>query len=314
MVKGVILVESLRLGVELPLDGFSVTVVRRDVSDGAVAGQPTVWTFLEIEGPDESADELATALARALEAEGGWYADFGVGGDHVVVFAGRVFRYRNGDAAARAEVAQYARGVGVPEHQLDWPETDGPGAAAAASLTEGGPADEQAGEIQEFWEMARGRAKLGRLDVVTGTSAASTVPPQAWAFGDNPRLADELLGLVLDGTKTATASSLAELEATGEPVPRRGDLSILLDGAGHPRALIRTTGVDVVAFGEVSEEFAALEGEDDRTLASWRREHERYFRRVLAGTGVEFTEDLPIALERFELLYPKPQDRTPLDR
>jgi len=45
-----------------------------------------------------------------------------VGDDHMVVFAGRVFRYRNGDVAGRAEVADYARSVGVPEHQLDWPE------------------------------------------------------------------------------------------------------------------------------------------------------------------------------------------------
>lgn len=174
--------------------------------------------------------------------------------------------------------------------------------------------DEQALAIQEFWETARGRAGVGRLDVVTGTSTAATVPPPAWAFGDGPRLADELLGLVLAGTKTATATSRAELEATGEPVPRPGDLSILLDGEGHPRALIRTAEVEEVAFREVTEEFAFLEGEDDRTLASWRREHERYFRRVLEGTGVEFTEDLPLVLERFDVLYPTPGDRPPLDR
>lgn len=168
---------------------------------------------------------------------------------------------------------------------------------------------EQAGEIQAFWEMARGRAKLGRLDVVTGTSVESAVPPPTWSFGDNPQLADELLGLVLDGTKTATSSSLAELEAAGEPVPRPGGLSILLDAKGHPRALIRTTRVDVVPFRDVTEEFAALEGEDDRSLVSWRREHEKYFRRVLEGSGVEFDENLPVALERFEVLYPKSQDR-----
>ena len=157
--------------------------------------------------------------------------------------------------------------------------------------------------------MARGRANLGRLDVVTGSSAESAVPPPAWSFGDNPRLADELLELVLDGTKTATSSALAELEAAGEPVPRPGDLSILLDAEGHPRALIRTSRVDVVPLRDVTGEFAALEGEDDRTLVSWRREHERYFRRVLEPAGVEFDESLPVALERFEVLYPQPQDR-----
>lgn len=122
MVKGVALAESLRTDARLPLDGFTVAVVRRDVSGGAVGVQPEMWTFLEIEGPDDGADDLAAALSGALEAEGGWYADYTVGDDHMVVFAGRVFRYRNGDAAGRAEVADYARSVGVPEHQLDWPE------------------------------------------------------------------------------------------------------------------------------------------------------------------------------------------------
>lgn len=164
-------------------------------------------------------------------------------------------------------------------------------------------------EIQEFWEMARGRAKLGGLDVVTGGSVASTIPPQAWSFGDSPALADDLLALVLDGTKRATASSVAELEAAGEPTPVVGELSIILDGAGHPRALIRTTDVEVVPFGAVTEEFAALEGEDDQTLASWRREHETYFRRVLAGTDTAISDDLPVVCERFEVLWPKDQDR-----
>ena len=69
--------------------------------------------------------------------------------------------------------------------------------------------------------------------------------------GRTPEQADALLALVLDGTKTATASALADYEATGEPLPEVGTLGILLDGAGHPRALIETTEVGVVAFGEV---------------------------------------------------------------
>ncbi len=168
---------------------------------------------------------------------------------------------------------------------------------------------ELATEVQAFWEMARGRAKLGRMDVVLGASVSSTVQPPAWSFGDNPALADELLGLVLDGRKRATATAMAELETTGEPRPVPGDLSILLDGAGHPRALIRTTDVDVVPFDEVTEEFAALEAEGDGSLAFWREGHERYFRRVLAVTEAAVGPDLLVVCERFELLYPKDQDR-----
>ena len=55
-------------------------------------------------------------------ADGGWYADFTSSDHHVVVFAGRVFRYRRGDAAAQAEARAYGRSLGVPDHQLDWSE------------------------------------------------------------------------------------------------------------------------------------------------------------------------------------------------
>lgn len=30
--------------------------------------------------------------------------------------------YRRGDQAGRAEAVEYGKTVGVPEHQLDWPE------------------------------------------------------------------------------------------------------------------------------------------------------------------------------------------------
>jgi hypothetical protein len=36
------------------------------------------------------------------------------------VFAGRVFRYREGDAAGREEAVAHGRAAGTPEHQLDW--------------------------------------------------------------------------------------------------------------------------------------------------------------------------------------------------
>ncbi|MBA2699343.1 MAG: hypothetical protein H0U61_11330 [Nocardioidaceae bacterium] len=68
------------------------------------------------------AQQLAQTLARSLLAEGGWYADFAVGDDHVVVSADRVFRHERGDRLRRAEAEANAHKVGVPTHQLDWGE------------------------------------------------------------------------------------------------------------------------------------------------------------------------------------------------
>lgn len=166
-------------------------------------------------------------------------------------------------------------------------------------------AQERAGaEIVAFWERARSRVGLARLPVITGVSPTASVPPPAWAFGDTPRLADALLALVLTGTKTASASAAWEYEAIDQPLPRVGDLSIIVDGRGHPWALVRTTAVRVVPFCEVDAESAWLEGEGDRSLESWRSGHQDHFARGLAARGVEFDDDLEVVLERFELRYP----------
>jgi hypothetical protein len=86
---------------------------------GASSSQPSVWTFVDFEAPDESADQIADALAYALLADHGWWADFIVGNDHVVVFASKVFRYRIGDNDGRQE----ASSMGSPHGRHDTSST-----------------------------------------------------------------------------------------------------------------------------------------------------------------------------------------------
>ncbi len=120
MLTGTLLAESIRVGAELSIDGLVVTkIFRRDVPDEP-PGMPAIWTIIEFQAEDSRADELARELADVLIADGGWWADFGVGEQHVVVFAGKVFRYRKGDEAGRAEATRYGLSVGCPADQLDW--------------------------------------------------------------------------------------------------------------------------------------------------------------------------------------------------
>lgn len=157
-------------------------------------------------------------------------------------------------------------------------------------------------EVESFWDLARFHAKLNSAPSYFGPTTLEVLSPPAWSFGSTPEQADELLALVLDGTKTATASALWEYEAEGEPVPEPGSLSILLDGADHPHALIETTHVRVVPFDEVDEEHARLEGEGDLTLAHWREVHERCFTNT-ATDDHGFRTDMPVVLERFRVVY-----------
>jgi uncharacterized protein YhfF len=128
-------------------------------------------------------------------------------------------------------------------------------------------------------------------------------PDAVERFGDSAELADELLALVLDGAKRATAGSLAAFEREGAPLPSVGDHWVVLDGAGHPRAVLCTTDVRVGPLSSVDDAFAWDEGEGDRTRASWLAGHEAYFRRELASLGLEFDAEMSTVFERFEVVY-----------
>ena len=155
-----------------------------------------------------------------------------------------------------------------------------------------------------FWNEAKRRIHLEEISVYVGPSPLASVPPPAWSFGSTPEQADELAALVLAGTKTATASALADYEATGSAPPEPGTLGIVVDGSGAPRALVSTTDVRIVRFDEVDEEHARLEGEGDLSIARWRAEHERFFGEH-AADGRGFSADMPVVLERFRVVYPR---------
>jgi len=132
---------------------------------------------------------------------------------------------------------------------------------------------------------------------------------EAFQFGDSPALADELGQLVLSGTKRATTASLWSFEASGQRLPRPGDLSVVLDGQGTPLCIIETLRVDVMPFDEVPAEFAAVEGEGDGSLAFWLQAHTSYFTRECQGAGRTFSGGMPVACERFRVVWPEPRVR-----
>jgi len=88
---------------------------------------------------------------------------------------------------------------------------------------------------------------------------------EQFSFGDSPELADELAQLVLAGKKRATCWAVSDGPSTAV-----GKRMVMLDGAGRPRAIVETVELTQRRFDEVDEAFAFDEGEDDRTLASWR--------------------------------------------
>jgi uncharacterized protein YhfF len=118
-----------------------------------------------------------------------------------------------------------------------------------------------------------------------------------WAFGNTAELADELLALVLAGKKTATCGALWQYESEHWPMPKPGELSIVVDSARHPRVVVETVSVEVKRFDEVDSDFARDEGEGDLSYEYWRNAHEEYFR----GQG-RFSPDMQVVCERFRVV------------
>lgn len=146
-------------------------------------------------------------------------------------------------------------------------------------------------ETLDFWEKAKSE---------TGIEGAFT---DAYGIGDTPELKQELLDLVLEGKKRASTSLVKESEIEGWPLPEVGQYNIILDGSDKPAAVIKTVSVRRCRFSEVDEEHAYWEGEDERTLESYIREHTKYYRRRGEALGFEFTPDMEVVLDRFEMMY-----------
>lgn len=151
-------------------------------------------------------------------------------------------------------------------------------------------------QIERFWK-----------DFLQSAACPPGVNPEktssAFAFGDNPALADELGQLVYAGTKTATCGTLWEWEHDGDPLPQVGQIEIVLDGQGKPLCVIEMVEVTIKPYNEVDASFAYAEGEDERTLEAWRREHWKYFSRVLPRIGRMPEETMPLVCQRFRVVF-----------
>ena len=101
----------------------------------------------------------------------------------------------------------------------------------------------------------------------------------------------------LDSTKLS-------YETAGEDLPCVGTHSVILFDNEEAACIIRDVKVSVVPFNRVSAEHAYKEGEDDRSLSTWREVHRRAFTPDYTDVGLDFDETGDCVLEEFEVVYP----------
>jgi uncharacterized protein YhfF len=124
-------------------------------------------------------------------------------------------------------------------------------------------------------------------------------------FADTPEAATKVGKLVRDGIKTTSSSLLWGLEHLGLPLPKAGDISVVLDGNGDPLCIIEMVEVEIRPFNTVDEQFAFEYGEGERTRAFWLKDNWDFHSRWCREIGREPSETMPIVFQRFRLLYPQ---------
>lgn len=124
---------------------------------------------------------------------------------------------------------------------------------------------------------------------------------EKWHFELTEGACNYLLDLVLKGQKKATASSVLGYQIEGEEIPKEGNLSVITDWDGNPRCVIKTTRVRIIPYKDITFDIAKLEDEDD-TLESWRKNHEKFFTEEGKDLGYKFSEEREVIFEEFEVI------------
>lgn len=174
----------------------------------------------------------------------------------------------------------------------DLPPSDPPASGLPEGLPEGngsdpaGPTGDADAALEAFWQEARTRARFDWIGAYAGPTVLGSLRPPAWSFGATPEEADTFVADVLAESEVSTAGALSDYEAEGVLQPEVGGVSIVLDGAGFPRALVATAAVSVLPLSELEEEDVAVPVEGD-----------------------DLTPDTPFVVERLTLLYPTKRHR-----
>jgi uncharacterized protein YhfF len=136
-----------------------------------------------------------------------------------------------------------------------------------------------------------------------GEHIGDVVRPRCIGF--NAQTADNILAVVASGDKVGTFSPVWMHEKKPETRPAIGELVALCSFSGEPKILVTTVRLDLVKWRDIGLEHTAIDGPAVRALDVWKPMHWKLWTGQLAEFGVQSTEDMPVCVERFRVLYKK---------
>ncbi len=140
------------------------------------------------------------------------------------------------------------------------------------------------------------------------SSLPSEIAQRYTSFSTDYFCADEFnanvcADLILRGEKRASCSMEYWYSNKGEAMPESGHLQVVTDWDGVPVCIIELTSVTKCKYNEITAEFAAKEGEGDKSLQWWRQAHWNFFSLECEELGIEPTKDMLLVLEHFKVVH-----------
>ena len=112
-----------------------------------------------------------------------------------------------------------------------------------------------------------------------------------------------IIGFIKEGEKVGTFSLPWLMESENIPASHTGQPIILLSYDGKPEIVVQITDIEETIFGEIDYDVTKIDGPPVRDPEVWIPLHREYWNNILKPYGRSCTDDMPVIVERFQLVY-----------
>ena len=148
------------------------------------------------------------------------------------------------------------------------------------------------GPIDDFWNQA-----VNFMPTLSGDH-------QVRSIGIDEETTGLIINFIKAGEKVGTFSLPWVMTAENLPMSYKGLPIILLSFDGKPELVVQLTKVFETSFGEIDSAVTCIDGPPVRDPDVWIPLHQDYWNGMLEEYGKVCSDDMPVLVEKFKLVYP----------
>ena len=148
------------------------------------------------------------------------------------------------------------------------------------------------GPIDDFWNQA-----VNFMPTLSGDH-------QVRSIGIDEETTGLIINFIKTGEKVGTFSLPWVMTAENLPMSYKGLPIILLSFDGKPELVVQLTKVFETSFGEIDSGVTCIDGPPVRDPDVWIPLHQNYWNGMLAEYDKVCSDDMPVLVEKFKLVYP----------